>query len=107
MNDLNAHYRDLLGLDDAWRVDDVDLNLAGSQVTIRLEHRGGPIQCPGCSTTAPRADTAPRRTWRHLDTMQFTTEIQSRHPPLPMPKVRRQNHRGPLGWQALAVHADV
>ncbi len=31
MNDLNAHYRDLLALNDFWRVDRVDLDLTGRQ----------------------------------------------------------------------------
>ena len=80
MNDLNAHYRDLLGLDDQWRVDHVDLDLAGNRVQISLEHRGNAIECPDCRTAAPRADTAPKRTWRHLDTMQFATEIHAAVP---------------------------
>lgn len=80
MNDLNQHYRALLGLDDSWEVDEVDLDLAGSQVVIRLSHRGGLVECPECGQRSSRADTAPERTWRHLDTMQFRTEIRARVP---------------------------
>lgn len=80
MNDLNQHYRDLLGLDDSWTVDDVDLDLGASQVRIQLSHAGGPLSCPECGNVCSRADTAPRRTWRHLDTMQFKTEIQAAVP---------------------------
>lgn len=75
MNDLKQHYCDLLGLDDSWLVDEVDLDLPGNKVRIVLQHRGVSLECPGCGDAAPRADTAPQRTWRHLDTMQFTTEI--------------------------------
>ncbi len=77
MNDLNQHYRDLLGLDDSWTVADVALDLDQSQVVIELRHRGGPLVCPECSATCSRADTSGQRTWRHLDTMQFRTEIKA------------------------------
>jgi hypothetical protein len=80
MNDLNEHYRGLLGLDDSWAVEDVDLDLSGTQVAIRLRHRGGPLTCPECSSTCTKADNAPERTWRHLDTMQFKTEIRAAVP---------------------------
>ena len=71
MNDLNTHYRQFLGLSDDWKVVDVNLDLAASRVVIDLEHAGGKLCCPECSQPCARADTAPKRTWRHLDTMQF------------------------------------
>ncbi|PHQ32496.1 ISL3 family transposase [Rhodopirellula bahusiensis] len=80
MNDLNQHYRLLLGLNDDWKVVDVDLDLNANRVIIDLEHSGGILCCPECSKTCSRSDTAPKRTWRHLDTMQFTTEIRAAVP---------------------------
>lgn len=80
MTDLNTHYRQLLGLDSSWQVDAVDLDLAGKQVSIRLSHLGGKLVCPSCSGSCSQADLAPERTWRHLDTMQFTTELKARIP---------------------------
>ena len=80
MSQLHEHYRLLLGLDEAWQVDSVDLRLAEQRVEIRLEHRGGPLVCPDCGQVSPQADLAPERSWRHLDTMQFTTEIRARVP---------------------------
>jgi transposase len=77
MNDLNQHYRLLLGLSDEWNVVDVDLDLNASRVIIDLEHSGGKLCCPECSGSCSRSDTAPKRTWRHLDTMQFATEIRA------------------------------
>lgn len=65
MNNLNQHYRDLLGLDDAWRVDEVDLDLEDMQVVIELSHTGGTLSCPQCDQTCSQADKAPRRSWRH------------------------------------------
>jgi transposase len=80
MNDLNLHYRLLLGLTDDWKVVDVDLDLTANQVIIDLEYSGGKLCCPECSESCSRNDTAPKRTWRHLDTMQFTTEIRAAVP---------------------------
>lgn len=80
MNDLNQHYRDLLGLNDSWSVDDVDLDLERCHLRIRLKHAGGSLTCPECGSDCPKADNAPTRTWRHLDTMQFTTEIEAAIP---------------------------
>ncbi|WP_390630432.1 transposase family protein [Roseiconus lacunae] len=34
----------------------------------------GAACCPECSKQCARYDTAPERTWRHLDTMQFKTD---------------------------------
>ena len=80
MKDLNQHYTALLGLDSSWNVDSVDLDLPGSRVLIRLSHVGGPVSCPQCKQECSRHDTAPERTWRHLDTMQFQTEIRAAVP---------------------------
>ncbi len=80
MNSLNEHYRDLLGLDDSWTVSKVDLQLEENSVVIEHSHRAGPSTSPECQGSCGRADTAPPRTWRHLDTMPFTTEIKAAVP---------------------------
>ncbi len=80
MNDLNLHYRQLLGLSDDWKGADVNLDLDGTQVVIELSHIGGQLVCPECEAVCSKADTAPQRKWRHLDTMQFTTEIHAAIP---------------------------
>ena len=80
MDDLKTHYRMLLGLDEAWEVQDVDLDLEASRVQIRLKHRGRELSCAECQASCPRADTAPARRWRHLDTMQFETIIEAAIP---------------------------
>lgn len=80
MNDLHAHYSLLLGLDDAWEVQEVKLDLPKNRVEIRLNHVGKKLTCPECQGECSRADTAPSRRWRHLDTMQFETIIESSVP---------------------------
>ena len=69
----------LLGLDEAWKVTVVKLELEAKQVVIRLEHGGGPVTCPECGSACPRHDLAPERTWRHLDTMHSHKWGRSSH----------------------------
>jgi transposase len=80
MNELNAHYGLLLGLNDSWEVVEVNVDPEGRLVEIQLRHRGGKLVCPDCQQACPQADLAAERTWRHLDLMQFETRIRARVP---------------------------
>ena len=81
MNELTTdHYRALLGLDADWRVTNVEFLPKAKLVDIRIEYCGSKLFCPECKCSGPRADMAPERTWRHLDTMQFTTTIHASVP---------------------------
>jgi len=80
MDTLSTHYARLLGLDDSWRVDAVDLRLDERRVEIRLTHVGTGVSCPECGVACGLADHVEERRWRHLDTMQFTTELVARLP---------------------------
>ncbi len=62
MNDLNKHYRLLLGLDESWQVKAVDLSMESKRVEITLERLGGRLSCPECGVDCLRADLAPERT---------------------------------------------
>jgi transposase len=77
---LAAHYGMLLGLDESWVVADVNLELEAKRVTIRLDFIGKRVTCPGCGESCSKADHAPERSWRHLDTMQFETVLAARVP---------------------------
>jgi len=80
MSELTNHYRMLLGLDDAWRVEGVNLDPEDKKVEIRVAHVAGKLTCPECGAFCSQADLAPERHWRHLDTMQFQTDIVARVP---------------------------
>lgn len=80
MESLREHYGRLLGLDQVWRVEAVDLRVDERRVEIRLTHGGGPVPCPECGRECRLADHADERRWRHLDTMQFITELVARLP---------------------------
>jgi len=58
METLSAHYARLLGIDESWRVEAVDLRLEERQVEIGLSHVGSDIFCPECGRAYGLADHA-------------------------------------------------
>jgi transposase len=59
----------------------VELKLEEKIVEIELGWQwGSAAKCPECGCECSIHDSAPERTWRHLDTMQFTTLIRARTP---------------------------
>ena len=68
---LEQHYCRLLGLEEPWVVEAVNLELAAQRVEIRLgaqvDTRG--LKYPKCGKWTALYDHAPERRWRHLDTM--------------------------------------
>lgn len=77
MDITENHYESLLGLQSPWSVIKVKLSIEKLQVDIYVEHLGQSDACPECGASCPVYDQAAQRTWRHLDTMQFTTLIHS------------------------------
>ena len=79
--ELQKHYALLLGLGSPWEVKTVELKLQEKKVEIELGWQwGSDAQCPECGRDCSIHDSAPERTWRHLDTMPFTTLIRARTP---------------------------
>lgn len=73
-----AHYGMLLGIQSPWRVKRASLEMEPKLVDIEVEYEPGrPLHCPRCQRECRRHDHAPERTWRHLDVMQFTTQIRA------------------------------
>jgi transposase len=80
-NELQKHYRLLLGIQSPWQVKNVKLELSDKRVEIELAWtEGAKAQCPVCGQDCSLYDYAPERTWRHLDTMQFETILRARVP---------------------------
>lgn len=78
---LYQHYHLLLGLDKDWEVQEVNLSVELRSVHIKLRHTGSTkVLCPECQNPCSIFDHAPERKWRHLDTMQFETELRGRVP---------------------------
>jgi transposase len=79
--ELQKHYALLLGIGSPWEVKAVELKLEEKKVQIELSWQwGASAKCPECGRECSIHDCAPERTWRHLDTMQFTTLIRARTP---------------------------
>jgi transposase len=80
-SELQKHYALLLGVGSPWEVQTVELKLAAKKVEIELGWQwGAEAQCPECGRACSIHDCGAERTWRHLDTMQFTTLIRARTP---------------------------
>lgn len=74
-------YHHLLGIQEPWFVSDVQINVAGQQVDVWVEHpKGLQWQCPECGIKGPLRDHAEERVWRHLDSCQFRTFLHARPP---------------------------
>ena len=65
-------YSQILGIEQPWRVIDVQVSLADDEVEVRVERGGGKLICPKCGNACPGYDKRHRR-WRHLDTCQLKT----------------------------------
>jgi transposase len=79
-------YERLLGLEQPWSVEAVELRLAAGEVHIRVARASAaPLTCPACGKVAPGYDQRPR-SWRHLDTFQYRTLIQAQVPRVDCPE---------------------
>ena len=80
-------YQQVLGLSAPWRVADVKLDVASTQIHVHVEHaEGSQWACPHCQKTLACYDHAPERTWRHLNTCQFQTLVHARIPRVECPE---------------------
>lgn len=73
-------YAKILNLTAPWSVADVDLNLTGQEVRLRLElDAGAELRCPECDAVCAGYDRRARE-WRHLDTCQLKTILVAEVP---------------------------
>lgn len=85
-NELRNHYGLLLGIEEPWQVEEVNLDIESKKVELLLVWSpGNRAKCPCCGSECSLYDLAPERTWRHLDTMQFETIIRARTPRVECP----------------------
>lgn len=81
-------YRHVLGLQEPWRVERVQLDIAAERVNIWATHPEGlRWPCPECGTLLAVYDHAAERVWRHLDTCQFKTFLHAR-----IPRIKCSDH---------------
>lgn len=78
---LEDHYAQLLGLVAPWTIRNIVLDVEHATLDIHVFEQSDELfPCPECALPSPLYDHAPERRWRHLDTMQFITEIVARLP---------------------------
>jgi transposase len=86
MRDRDLYAR-ILNLQAPWTVADVELDLKGEEVRVRLEaSASADLRCPQCDRVAGRYDSRERR-WRHLDTCQLKTVLVA-----DVPRVKCEEH---------------
>ena len=74
-------YRHLLGLNEPWMVERVELDMAKQHVDVFVEHaKGYRFVCPKCAQECAVYDHLAVRTWRHLDSCQFLTYLHASPP---------------------------
>jgi transposase len=73
-------YQQILGLKAPWVVESVELNKEKKEVVVKVGLKGSIILCcPECGKPMPGYDQR-ERSWRHLDTCQFTTILTAAVP---------------------------
>ncbi len=65
----------------------VDLKMQDQRVDIVIEYTDDQGPCPECGAICPKHDDRKKCTWRHLDTMQFSTYLYCE-----VPRVRCDTH---------------
>ena len=80
MEQIEEHYEKLLGLDSNWEVTSVTFSTQRKQVDIEINYNAEQACCPKCEQSCSIYDPQALRSWRHLDTMQFTTLLHSSTP---------------------------
>ena len=70
----------LLNLDDKWKVERVYVNVQTEEVDIFVSYTNSQALDPDTSEVCSIYDHAPARRWRHLDTLQYKTYINSSVP---------------------------
>ncbi|BBJ23088.1 ISL3 family transposase [Candidatus Nitrotoga sp. AM1P] len=80
-------HRHLLGINEPWRVERVDLDMTRGQVDVYVEHaKGVRFSCPKCGQEHAVYDHSAERTWRHLDSCQFMTYLHASPPRVSCPE---------------------
>lgn len=87
-------YAKLLGIEAPWKVRDVDARLDAGEVEVFIVFDDAvDMSCPICGGASSRYDSR-KRSWRHLDTMQYRTILTA-----DVPRVKCSTH----GVKQLAV----
>lgn len=74
-------YAQILGIQAPWFVERVELDIEGEAVRVYLAHEeAANWSCPECGRACALYDHQRERTWRHLDTCQYQTQLSAAVP---------------------------
>ncbi len=74
-------YERILGIEEPWFVDEVELRLEQGEVHVHLKHgEREKWPCAECGEMLPLYDHQEERNWRHLDTCQYRTILHAAPP---------------------------
>ena len=80
-------YQCLLGLNQPWTVERVELDMAKFRVDVYVVHpKGVCFACPECEQASSVYDHLAERAWRHLDSCQFMTYLHAKPPRISCPE---------------------
>jgi transposase len=80
-------YRHLLGINEPWTVERVELDMTRGQVDVYVGHgKGVRFACPECGREHAVYDHSAERVWRHLDSCQFMTYLHASPPRVSCPE---------------------
>jgi len=83
---LSNFFEQMLNLTKPWSVLDIQLDTENLRLTIKVStEKGAKLPCPHCGRPCSKEDHREKRSWRHLDTMQFETTIVCRVPRINCP----------------------
>ena len=78
----------LLGLETPWIIESMEAKIIEKEIIIKVIYPSITYaKCPECGELCPQYDHPNIRKWRHLDTMQFKTIIESS-----VPRINCKNH---------------
>ncbi|NKB23378.1 MAG: hypothetical protein GKR87_03130 [Kiritimatiellae bacterium] len=80
MEYTEEHYQRLLGLKDSWAVQSVNLSVENRKVSIEVQYESVEASCSKYAKIYKIYDHQEKRSWRHLDPLQFVTELHSTTP---------------------------
>ncbi len=76
-----ALFTQLLGLSDPWKITAITPDLTDKSITLQIDWpKGTKGACSVCHALCSVYDHREQRTWRHLDTMQFKTQLVAQVP---------------------------
>ena len=81
MKENQGGVRGSLGLESPWEIlsDEYDDTDRVRRVTLTCTDTSS-LECPKCKEVCPFYDLCPARSWRHLDTCMYRTELIARTP---------------------------